>query len=305
MESIAVATVYAAKSRTEVDPNQELVALGAANLIGAFFRAFPTTGGFSRTAVNAQAGARTTLASLVSAGIIGLTLLFLTRFFETLPNAVLAAIVLLAVANLFDWREALHLWKVDRQDLAMMALTFGATLALGIEEGIVVGVIASLGALVYGTSRPHAAVLGRLPGTDTFRNLARYPDAVPPEGMLLYRLDSGICFANVEFLKDQIRALVETDVPPDTVIFDFHAVNGMDSTALHHVDELLKHLRSLGIDVAFAGVKGPVMDRFRRAGLADRIGNDRFHFEVSQAVEAAEGRRARPKDAPALAYLAG
>lgn len=289
MESIAVAKVYAAKNKHEVDPNKELVALGAANLVGAFFRAFPTTGGFSRTAVNDQAGARTTIASLVSALVIALTLLLLTGLFRNLPNAVLAAIVMVAVASLVNWREAIHLWKVDRQDFAMMFVTFAATLGLGIEEGILVGVLASLGALVYETSRPHAAVLGRLPGTDTFRNLSRHPDARPPEGITIYRLDAALCFANVEFLRDQVRGLVEEEVPPRALVFDFHAVNGVDSTALHHLGELLGYLRNLGVEVYFAGVKGPVMDRFRRASLRRRIGEDRFFYEVSQAVEAAEG----------------
>jgi sulfate permease, SulP family len=288
MESIAVAKVYAFKHKYEVRPNQELVALGAANLAGAFFRAFPTTGGFSRTAVNDQAGAGSTAASLVSAGIIALTLLFLTGLFRSLPNAVLAAIVMVAVANLVNWREAIHLWRVDRRDFAMMALTFAATLGIGIEEGILVGVLASLAALVYETSRPHAAVLGRLPGTRTFRNLARHPEAERPDGIVVYRLDATLCFANVEFLRDQVRALVDRKPAPRALVFDFHAVNGVDSTALHHLEELLRHLRDVRVTPYFAGVKGPVMDRFRRAGLSEKIGKDRFFYEVSEAVDAAE-----------------
>lgn len=294
MESVAVAKVYATKHRYDVDPNRELMALGAANLVGAFFRAFPTTGGFSRTAVNDQAGARTTVATLVSAGIVGLTLLFLTGLFRTLPNAVLAAIVVAAVANLVNWREALHLWRVDRQDFAMMMVTFAATLGLGIEEGILVGVLASLGALVYETSRPHAAVLGRLPGTETFRNLSRHPEAVSPEGVTVYRLDAALCFANVEFLRDQVRSLAEGEPTPRAMVFDFHAVNGVDSTALHHLEELLGHLRGLGVEVYFAGVKGPVMDRFHRASFRSRVGEGRFFYEVSQAVEAAEADQHQP-----------
>jgi sulfate permease, SulP family len=288
MESIAVAKVYATKHRYDVDPNQELVALGAANLVGALFRAFPTTGGFSRTAVNDQAGARTTVATLVSAGVIAVTLLFLTGLFEGLPNAVLAAIVLTAVANLVQWREAVHLWHVDRRDFAVMMVTFGATLGLGIEEGILVGVLVSLGSLVYETSRPHSAVLGRLPGTGTFRNLARYPEAEPVEGITAYRLDAALSFANAQFLREQVREMAETSPAPRALVFDFHAVNGMDSTALHHVEELLEYLDGLGVDLYFAGVKGPVMDRFRRAGLQERVGKDRFFYEVSQAVEAAQ-----------------
>lgn len=290
MESIAVAKIYATKHRYDVDPNRELVALGAANLVGAVFRAFPTTGGFSRTAVNDQAGARTTVATLVAAGVIAVTLLLLTGLFEGLPNAVLAAIVLTAVAGLVQWREALHLWRVDRRDFAVLVVTFAATLGFGIEEGILVGVLVSLGSLVYETSRPHSAVLGRLPGTDTFRNLARHADAAPPEGVTVYRLDAALSFANAGFLRDQVRALAEATPAPRALVLDFHAINGMDSTALHQVEALLDDLRGLGIETFFAGVKGPVMDRFRRAGLRGRVGEDRFFHEVSQAVEAAQGR---------------
>lgn len=298
MESIAVAKVYATRHRYEVDANQELVALGAANLAGSFFRAFPVTGGFSRTAVNEQAGARTTVSTLVSAGIIALTLLFLTGLFRTLPNAVLAAIVLVAVANLVNWKEAVHLWQVDRRDFGMMGVTFLATLAVGIEEGILVGVVVSLGALVYETSRPHAAVLGRLPGTRTWRNLARYPQAERVDGVTVYRVDAGLCFANAEFLKDQVRALVEVEPQPRALVLDFHAVNGVDSTALHQLAEVLATLRARQVEPYFAGVKGPVMDRFRRAHLREVVGEDRFFYEVDEAVEAAAIRVRREDSGP-------
>jgi sulfate permease, SulP family len=292
MESIAVAKVYAARHRYRVAPNQELIALGAANLAGALFQAFPTTGGFSRTAVNDQAGARTTVATLVAAGIIALTLVFLTGLFHTLPNAVLAALVVSAVAGLFQWREFVRLWQVDRRDFGIMTTTFAATLGIGIEQGILVGVLVSLGALVYASSRPHAAVLGRLPGTNTFRNLERHPHAERLAGVTIYRIDATLSFANAEFLRDQLRMLVEADPPPTALVLDFHAVNGVDSTALHEVEELLDHLRRLDIAVSFAGVKGPVMDRFARAGLVARIGSGRFHHEVRDAVAGAQARLA-------------
>lgn len=287
MESFAVAKSYARKHRYDVDANRELLALGAANLAGSLFRSYPTTGGFARTAVNDQAGARTTLASIIAAGVVALVLLLLTGLLETLPNAVLAAIVLVAVASLFDWREALHLWKVDRRDFAMMGTTFAATLLLGIEEGILAGVLASLSALVYETSRPHSARLGRLPGTDTFRNLARYPEAECPEGIVIYRIDAALSFANAGFLRDEVRRMVTGTPSPRAIVFDFHAVNGVDSTGLHQLSAILDELRGAAIQAFFAGVKGPVMDRFRRGGVAEALGADRFYFEDVQAVEAA------------------
>jgi sulfate permease, SulP family len=292
MESIAVAKVVAARHRYDVDADRELVGLGLANLVGSFFRAFPVAGGFSRTAVNEQAGARTGVATLVAAGIVGFTLLFLTGLFQTLPDAALAAIVLVAVSRLIDWREARQLWRVDRRDFAMMTVTFGATLAVGIEAGIITGVAASLIALIYDTSRPHTAVLGRLPGTETYRNLLRHPSAVT-----ILRVDSALCFANAEFMRDRVRMLVEpprqvlpameAEDQPRVLILDFHAVNGLDSTALHQLEEILHDLEGRGVLVRFAGVKGPVMDRLRRGEVDRKVGLDRFHHEVSEAVRMA------------------
>jgi sulfate permease, SulP family len=293
MESIAVAKAYATRHGYDVDPDRELVALGTANVVGAFFRAFPTTGGFSRTAVNDQAGARTPVASLVAAGVVGLTLLFLTGPFHYLPNAVLAAIVIVAVAGLVNWQEALHLWRSDRRDFALMAVTFLVTLGLGIEAGILAGVLASLGALVYQGSRPHTAVCGRLPGTNTFRNLARHPEAEEEEGVVVYRVDAGLSFANALFVRDQVRTLVDCHPDLKAFVFDFHAVTGMDSTALHHLDELAAYLRARGVEPYFAGVRGPVMDRMKKGGLRRRVGENRFFMEVWQAVDAAASRASK------------
>ena len=290
MESYAVSKVYAARHRYDVAPNHELVGLGAANFVGAFFQAFPVTGGFSRTAVNAQAGARTVLAGVFSAVSIALTLLFLTDLFYYLPNAVLAAIVLVAVANLLDWKEAQHLWRTDRRDFAMLAVTFAATLALGIEAGILVGVLASLTALVYASSRPHAAVCGRIPGTRVYRNIERHPEVEILPEVTVFRIDATLSFVNAEFLRDRVRELVEDGPPPYGFVFDFHAVNGVDSTALHQLEQIVQLLRDKGITPYCAGVKGPVMDRFRRVGLDHRIGTDHIHLEVASAVEAARAQ---------------
>lgn len=299
MESLAVAKVYAARQGYDVCANRELMGLGAANLIGACFQAFPVTGGFSRTAVNAQAGARTVLAGVFSAVIIGLTLVFLTDLFHYLPNAALAAIVLVAVASLLDWREARYLWRTDRRDFAMLLITFAATLALGIETGILVGVLVSLTALVYASSRPHAAVCGRIPGTRIFRNIERHPEAEILPEVTVFRIDATLSFVNAEFVRDRVRELVEGGPPPYGLVLDFHAVNGVDSTMLHELDRIIQFLRDKGIDPHFAGVKGPVMDRFRRAGLDQRIGRDCFHMDVATAVEVAQSRASeRPAGRP-------
>jgi sulfate permease, SulP family len=294
MESIAVAKVYATRHRYALDANRELVALGLANIAGAFFRAFPTTGGFSRTAVNDQAGARTTVATLVAAGIIGVTLVFLTGLFRSLPNAVLAAIVMVAVANLVNWKEAVHLWHADRRDLALMGVTFLATLGLGIEEGIVVGVLASLAALVYQNSRPHVAVCGRIPESRTWLNVAHHPEAEQLPGIVVFRVDSGLTFANAEFVRGQVQLLAASRPTPDHLVFDFRAVNGVDSTALHELHEILTDLAQQGIEPWFAGIRWPVMERLQRVGLPREVGQERFHHEVSDAVDAALASPGRP-----------
>ncbi len=301
MESIAVAKVYASRDRYEVDASQELVALGLANVAGSIFQAYPTTGGFSRTAVNDRAGARTTLSSLFAAGIIALTLLFLTPLFYYLPNAVLAAIVMVAVSALIDWREARFLWHVKRRDFFLMAMTFVATLALGIEQGILLGVVASLIVLVHESYRPHTAVMGRLPGTATFRNVRRHPEALVRSGVVVFRVDAPLFFGNAGFLKDKLREIAGRDPALDTLVLDAYPVNQIDSTAAHALREIVEEFRAAGIRFFFVGVKGPVRDVLEKAGIVHLVGADHFFFEVHQATEAAEAEASlRPDPSPDL-----
>ncbi len=288
MESIAVAKVYASKNRYAVDANQELIGLGLANVVGAFFRAFPTTGGFSRTAVNSDAGARTQLAGIFSAAIIALTLLFLTPLFYHLPTAILASIVIVAVSGLFDWKEARFLWRVDRRDFAMMMVTFVATLGLGIEQGILVGVAASLIVVIHRSSRPHVAIEGRLPGSSTYRNIARNPQAETRDGIVVFRMDDSLYFANVTYFKESIEELDEQDDALGAVIINAFPINRIDSTAVHALRELVEDLQRRGIELFVSGMKGPVRDVLEKAGLVERIGHERFFLEVHEAVAAAE-----------------
>ena len=297
MESIAVAKVYAGRHRYEVDANQELIGLGLANVAGAFFSAYPTTGGLSRTAVNDAAGARTTLAAIVSAGIIGLTLLFLTPLFYFLPKAVLAAIVMVAVAGLVDWEEARYLWRVDRRDFGLMALTFVATLTLGIEQGILIGVIVSLIVVIYESSTPHTALMGRLPDTETYRNLKRNPEAMTRSHVVVVRMDANLYFPNVSTFRDLVLDLDVNDPALQAIVVDMYPVNQIDSTATHTLQKVIETCRRNGVALYLAGVKGPVKDVLDAAGLSDELGSDRFFLEVHDAVEAAEARAQR-SDAP-------
>ncbi len=288
MESIAVAKAFASKHRYEVDANQELIGLGLANLFGGLFQAYPTTGGFSRTAVNDQAGARTPLASILSAGVIALTLLFLTPLFFFMPKAVLAAIVMVAVVGLIDLKEARFLWHVKRQDFYLLVLTFLATLSLGIEQGILVGVAASLVLVIQQSSRPHMAVMGRLPGTKTYRNIERNPEAVTRSDIIVLRIDAALYFANVSYFKDKLREIEEKAPALRALVIDAYPMNRIDSSAAHALLEIIEDAQRRGIRFYFAGVKGPVMDVLERAGIVDRIGRDHFFLEVHDAVEAAE-----------------
>ncbi|MCB0618959.1 MAG: solute carrier family 26 protein, partial [Saprospiraceae bacterium] len=210
MESIAVAKAIQAKHKNyKVIPNQELIALGLANVGGSFFQAYPTTGGFSRTAVNDQAGARTGLAAIISAALILLTLLFLTPLFYYLPQAILASVIMVAVFGLIDIKEAVHLWHANRTDFFMLIVTFLATLSLGIEQGIGVGVVLSLVMVIFRTTRPHIAVLGKVPGTPYYRNIERFEKVEQRPDLLILRFDAQLYFANVNFFKDTLAELVQ------------------------------------------------------------------------------------------------
>ncbi len=287
MESIAVAKVYASKHRYPLEANQELIALGAANIAGAFFQAYPTTGGFSRTAVNDQAGAQTSLATLISAGIIGITLLFLTGLFYFLPQAVLAAIVMVAVWGLIEWKEAVFLWKTNRLDFSLMLLTFFATLSLGIEEGILVGVIASLMVVLNQSSRPHSAIEGQIPDTQTYRNLLRNPKARPVDGIAIFRMDASLYFANSAYFKERIEEIANTSPAPRIIVLNAYPINRIDSSAVHVFKELLALLKSKDIALYVAGMKGPVKDALNKSQLSEAIGQDHFFMEVHEAVTAA------------------
>ncbi|MGI9625454.1 MAG: SulP family inorganic anion transporter, partial [Longimicrobiales bacterium] len=267
MESIAVAKTYASRNNYEIDPDQELKALGTANLLGSAFQSFPVTGGFSRTAVNDQAGAKTQLASVVSAVVIGVTLFALTGWFYYLPKAVLAAIIVVAVASLVDLKGARELWKVDRRDFALMLVTFVATLALGIEEGILVGATVSLIIVIHQISRPHTAALGRVDGTNTFRSLDRNEGATPVDSVLIFRMDASLFYGNAEFLRDEIRSALKERGETKTLVLDAYPINRVDSTGLHMLQRLVTELEQEGVRFFLACAKGPLLDKLRRGGL--------------------------------------
>jgi sulfate permease, SulP family len=279
MESISVAKAFAARNKYKLDADQELIALGAANIGAAFFGGYPVTGGFSRTAVNAQAGARTGLASILTAVAIAIALLTITPLFAWLPNAVLAAIVIQAVIGLIDVKEVVHLWQVRRSDLAQLVVTFVATLALGIEAGIGLGVVFSLGQVIWKSALPVVAVLGRAADGPFWRDVGR-DDAVRTfDEVAVLRLDARLYFANIGRLEAEIeRAVAEA---PRHVVLDCSGMNDIDTSALAVLVQLSQTLAGRGRSLVLAAVKPVVRAQVAQAHL---LGALPCHDTVEGAV---------------------
>jgi SulP family sulfate permease len=286
MESIAVGKVYARRNRYEVDANRELIGLGAANIGAGLFGGYPVTGGFSRTAVNAEAGARTKLAALITAGVVLLVIVALTPLFEKLPSATLGAIVVVAVAKLFDVAEISHIRHLKTADFVTLVVAFLATLAFGVELGIGIAVAASIVVVAVRMMTPHTAELGRLPDSSLYRNVARFPQAERVPGVAIIRFDVSLSYLNVEFLKRRVQRLVDESGPElRAVVLDASGVNDIDTSAVEAFTELIVDLAEDGIAVHLAGAKGPVRDVLMRSGTYQQLG-DRVHDQVHDAVVA-------------------
>ncbi|XP_022990264.1 sulfate transporter 4.1, chloroplastic-like isoform X2 [Cucurbita maxima] len=212
LESVGIAKALAAKNGYELDSNQELFGLGVSNVVGSFFSAYPTTGSFSRSAVNHESGAKTSLSQIVTGIVMGGALLFLTPLFEHIPQCALAAIVISAVITLVDYDEAIFLWRINKKDFLLWVITAITTLFLGIEIGVLIGVGVSLAFVIHESANPHMAVLGRLPGTTVYRNIQQYPEAYTYNGIVIVRIDAPIYFANTSYISDRLREYeVEVD----------------------------------------------------------------------------------------------
>jgi len=285
MESISIAEWVAAREKYKIDSNRELVGLGLANVTASFFSAYPVTGGFSRTAVNYQAGAKTGLASLITAAIILLTLLFFTSFFYHLPHAVLAAIVAVAVAGLIDVKGARHLLNLRKMDGWTTILTFIATLALGSEKGIMIGVAFSLFVFIWRSSHPHTAELGYLEGDNVFGNIRRFPEAKTYPEALILRVDASLYFANMAFLEDFLRRRIVEKPDVKWVIMDLSGVNDIDAVGADTLSEIMNNYREQGIQFIFAGMKGPVRDLVSKAGWEEKYGKNIEYLSVQHALK--------------------
>lgn len=285
MESFAVAKNIATKEKYAISANQEMRALGLANIVGSFFSASPVTGGFSRTAVNYQAGARTGLASIITALMITAVLLFLTPLFYYLPNAILGAIILVAVYGLIDLKEPRRLWQIRKIDAITLVVTFVATLLLGVDKGILTGAAFSLLVFVWRSAYPHIAELGWLAQERVFRNVARYPHGQTFPEALIMRVDAALYFANIRFVAERIQDLAKGRPGLKWVVLDLSGVNDIDGVAVAEIEELMADFRRRSIGFAFAGMKGPVRDLVRQAGWAERHGGQIDYPSVEEALE--------------------
>lgn len=291
METISAGKQFARTHGYDLAPNRELIGIGAANITGSFFGGYPVAGGLSRSVVNDQAGAKTQLASFVTSGTVALSLILFTPWFALVPKATLAAIIIVAVAGLVDVKEMKRLTRVKRADFAVTAVTFVATLGLGIQLGILVGVATSIAAFLFRTTNPHAAVLGRVPNTTAYRNVENFPEAITWDHVLLVRIDAQFYFGNVTFLKDTLDKF-EHRCKGDLrfVIIDASSVNQLDSSADAALHQLAERYSERCVRLFFANVKHPVRLVMERSGLVERLGEERFFLSVHDAVCCVLGR---------------
>jgi len=286
LETISIGKSLEAKQdEYKIRPNQELMALGLSNMIGSWFKAYPSTSSFSRSAINQESGATTGMASLVSVFMVLITLLFLTPLFYHLPKTVLAAIIIVAVFGLVNIKEAMFLWKANNLDFWLLIATFFSTLLFGIEYGIMIGVGLSLIILIFRTSRPYVAELGKVPDSDFYRNRERFTEVILDNEVLVFRFDSQLFYANASYFIETLELMVEAKgAHLKLIVLDAESINRVDSTGVEMLKERIKFYHKKGILFYFAGVKGPVRDHLFRGKILDIITLDHFYMRVNGAV---------------------
>lgn len=275
VESISVAQTLASKKRQQIDPNQELIGLGAANLGAAFTGGFPVTGGFSRSVVNFDAGSETPAAGIYTAIGLAIAALFLTPLVYFLPKATLAATIIVAVLSLVDLTILKKTWNYNRDDFMAVLATIVLTLTLGVEVGVASGVAISILLHLYKTSRPHVAEVGLVPGSQHFRNINRHKVETDPT-LLSLRVDESLYFINARFLQDLVQARISEGCEIKNVILMFSAVNEVDYSALESLEAINLRLEDFGVGLHLSEVKGPVMDRLKTSHFIDELNGKVF-----------------------------
>ena len=284
VESVSVGQTLAAKRRQRIEPDQELVALGASNLSAAFTGGFPVTGGFARSVVNFDAGAVTPAAGVYTAVGITLASLFLTPALYFLPKATLAATIIVAVLSLVDLSILKSTWRFSKLDFIAVVTTLLATLLVGVESGLVLGVLVSLALFLFRASRPHIATVGLVPGTEHFRNVLRHKVLVSPK-LVCLRVDASMFFANARGVEDRINAEVAARPELEHVLLQCSAVNDIDASALESLESIASRLKDSGIALHFSEIKGPVMDKLNTTHFLDNL-HGRVFLTNFQAIQA-------------------
>ena len=285
--AMVTARGFAAKNRYDIDPNREFIALGVANIGAGVLQGFAVSGADSRTAVNDSVGGKSQVTGLVAAAVLALTLLFLTGPLGWLPMAVLSAVLIKAAMGLFDLHGLATLRRVSRQEFRLCLITLLGVITVGVLPGVVVAVGVAIVQLLIRASRPHDAVLGRIPGTDVFRDTAAHPEAKSFPGLVIYRFDASLVFFNADHFKARVRTVVrEAPTPVRVFLLDAETMPFLDTTGAASLDQVCGDLEAKGIAVAVAAAKSPVRSMLDRTGLAERIGPDRMFPTVASAVEA-------------------
>lgn len=284
VESISVAQNLAMKRRERIDPDQELLALGAANLAASFSAGQPVTGGVSRSVVNMDAGAQTPAAGFFTAVGMLLATLFLAGWLSDLPRFILAATIIVAVLSLLEWQVFIDTWRRNRSDFLALLMTFMITLLVNVESGISAGVLLSVAMHLYRSSRPHIAIVGQVPGTEHFRNVARHAVKVCPDVVTL-RVDQSLYFANARYLEQKVLEVLADNPAVKHVILMCSAVNEVDSSALEVLETINQHLSALKIGFHLSEVKGPVMDTLQDSSLKQQL-NGKIYLTQYQAYAA-------------------
>ncbi len=294
IQSLAMARSLAARRREMIDPDRELLGLGLANIGSAFTGGFPVTGGFSRSVVNLMAGARTQAAALVTATLIAIALVFLAPALYYLPKAILAAIIVVAVASLIDFTPFFSAWRYNRADGLAYGVTFAAVIALGVERGIMLGVATSIFMYLWRTSQPHYAILGRIRGTEHFRNVKRHYVDIDKQ-ILIMRIDENLYFANTSWLENRLLNEVARHKSVRHVILNLHSVSYIDSSALRALESAIVNLRASGVTLHFAEIKGPVLDHLMQTDLLDKLAPGQIFLTTFEAVNALHDAHANGK----------
>lgn len=285
VESVSVAQTLAAKRRQRIEPDQELIGLGASNIGAALSGGYPVTGGFARSVVNFDAGAETPAAGAYTAVGIAVAALFLTPLLFYLPVAVLAATIIVAVLSLVSFRGPAEIWRYSKSDFAAMAGTILVTLLLGVESGVITGVGVSLALFLWRASRPHAAIVGLVPDSEHFRNVLRHEVETAPN-LLTLRVDESLTFINARWLEERMLELVAERPELDHLVLMCSAVNEIDASALESLEAINHRLSDAGVRLHLSEVKGPVMDRLKRSTLLDELTGEVFlsQFDAYQTL---------------------